>query len=244
MLRAGSQRFAVGTIPKPLATIVSEYLQLTYKETQRTLLQRNNPLAQSMYSLLDYAAGGAAMGTGSVNNNSTVLPSNNGYMFHQQQQQHQQQYQGQMMYPPPQQPVLLPDNGVVGGVGGGIHMVSMGGIGNNQQQMQQRQPPLTPGGRHAQRKGAPKKRRRLDNDFETMLPYGGVNEPLPFDPSIIVPLNNGEYSLFDNFSFDPHMMQICERFADKINKTQQEIQGVGKNNVTRLFNGGCISWIP
>jgi len=212
------------------------------------MLQRNNPLAQSMYSLLDFTAGGAAVGTGSVNNNSNVVPSRNGHIFHPQQQQQQQQYQGHMMYPQQHQPLMLPTNGVAGGAGGAggeIYMVPMRSLGNNQvhqqhqHQSQQRQPPLTPGGRHAQRKGAPKKR-RLENDFDTTLPYGGPNGPPPLDPSILDPLNNGELSIFDDFpldffkgAVDPQSVNhFANLVADNINKNQQKTQGVGKNNRT------------
>ncbi len=253
MLRAGSQRFAVGTIPKPLATIVSEYLKLTYKETQRALLQKSNPLAHSMYSLLDYTAGGAVMTSVAAGNNN----SNNNNMQQQQQQQ-------AMMYPQQQQQQMQHVGGGGGGGGGliggvPISMVPMNnGLGNNnnnQQHHQGRQPPLTPGGRHAQRKGAPPKRRRLDTDFDNTagnnishhnITLGGLGGgllpyfPPYFDPNSlpsmpmhnIDPLNNGEDSIFGDGSFnffgavdEKAMLQFSGMLADNINKTQETHEG-------------------
>lgn len=252
MLRAGSQRFAVGTIPKPLATIVSEYLQLTYKETQRAMLQKMNPLAQSMYSLLDFTAGGAAMQTTTAGTaaggNTNTAPNNNGHMNYPQ----QQQQQVHMMYPPqiPQQHQLPPpshhNDNKIGGAAGGILMIPFGGPANNQHQQQHHQ--QTPGGgRHAQRKGAPKKRRRLENDFESTRLYhppangaggGTIGGAVPYGtfPPLdntnnthnIDPLNNAEYSLFGDVSFDflhgaavvpAEVIQWSTLLADNINKT-------------------------
>jgi hypothetical protein len=224
------------------------------------MLQRNNPLAQSIYSLLDFTAGGAAMGRPGNNNNNFAVNANM-----------QQQQQMQMMYPQQQQQQQQQIPGAIG-VGGMIPALAGGNtnnINNIPNQQGQRQPPLTPGGRHAQRKGAPKKRRRLDTDFETtnaaggfppsqpMMPFNGsgyyppsslfntasmngnMSGSLPTMNNSIDPLNNGECSLFGDGSFDFNffgavdeeaMLQFGNMVADNINKTAQETQ---KGEVTR-----------
>ena len=239
MLRAGSQRFAVGTIPKPLDTIVSEYLQLTYKETQRTMLQRANPLAQSMYSLLDFTAGGPVMTVPGI---GTHINNNGNVHYHQQQPQQMQMLYPQMPPPPPPPP----HNGNLAGGIDSFTMMPMGGMNGTehhqheyvqpvQQQQhiqQQKPPPTTPGGRHAQRKGAPKKRRRLDMEFEsTHPPYlDGNTTNTSTDP-----LGDAEYSLFGDLSDDLRFFSGAVEPAEVMHWSTAVAETINKNGMLIMF---------
>ena len=161
---------------KPLTEIISDYLILGSKETRRNTLRQANPLAASMYGLLDYNAG--------------ILPTHPPPPQQPPQPPHPSALRPSRAQPPSAPaPALAPAPAPALGLldfpytHEAVHMhqhphpqlIPMNAVGGGpaiiaSQQGQQQRPELSAAARatpsrHAQRKRAPKKRRKLQEDF-------------------------------------------------------------------------------
>lgn len=225
LLKSG--RRPQGQAVRVLDDLVNGYLQLAAREAQRATLAQLNPLAGQMLSLLDISA---------------ALPPLS--MPHLQQQQ---------------QPVeLMRGSGGAAAAGAaaaaavaaaaaaaGGAMVPMAAVGGGgqplldplqppQQPSQQPRPATTPG-RHAQRKGAPqRKRRRLDADFEAARPLMPTSPPdFPYNEHSLlgdVPFGDLLYRAVDPAG----VMQVLDHEDEALNKFSTLLA----DNINRTALGG------
>ena len=239
---SGTSRQQLPTNIKPLNEVLNEYLHFLWKEGQRATFQSHNQLAHSMYNLLDYSAG------------IGVVPS-------------------LAPPPPPLAPPPLPllQNGATTFNGFLFPQMQQQQQLNLQQthmmtsnQVENPLPQVTPGRQANQRKGAPKKRRRLDSEFDGTTTRGGgdafqplFNSSPPLASNNQHPLDNNEYSLFGDFPFDLlnravdpiAMMNVLDHPGDEINKfstfladniNRQTAMQTETNATTSLLDGELV----